>query len=162
MSGLTLAVVLQTSVLMTTAVSTDSYSAARKDSSESGRPMMILVGAQWCPACVDMKNNVMPVVKRRGLLRRVAFAHVDLDRQQKLGRQLTAGGPIPQLIMYRKTNDGWRRRTLIGGQSVETIASFIRQGVRANESAEKGNAQSRKPAKLQAKKAATPQRAQSI
>jgi thioredoxin-like negative regulator of GroEL len=136
-TGLTLAVVLQTSILMNTATAPDSYSAARTDSNRSGRPMVVLVGARWCPACVEMKDNVIPKVQRRGILRRVAFALVDVDRQQKLGRQLIADGPIPQVIMYRKTREGWRRRTLVGGQSVETLTAFIEDGIRRSEPAKK-------------------------
>ncbi|HLA84094.1 MAG TPA: thioredoxin family protein [Thermoguttaceae bacterium] len=130
MTGLTFAVVIQASVLLTT--TTNSYRDARQDCSENGRPMIVLVGAEWCPACVEMKNQVMPKVQRRGLLRKVAFAIVDLDRQKRLGRELTGGGPIPQVIMYRKTPAGWRLRRLIGGQSAETIATFINEGVQAN------------------------------
>ena len=96
---------------------------------DTGRPMVILVGADWCPACQTMKNDVVPQVKRRGLLGRVAYAVVNLDRQRDLGRQLVADGPIPQFIMYRKTREGWKRRRLIGGQNVETVEAFIKEGL---------------------------------
>jgi len=136
-TGFAFVLVLQTSILMTTTADAHPYSAARKNSNESGRPMIVLVGADWCPACVEMKNTVIPKVKRRGLLRRVAFAEVNVDRQQKLGRQLTDGGPIPQVIMYRKTRAGWRLRKLIGGQNVETVSAFIEEGIRLTEQPDK-------------------------
>ena len=63
------------------------------------------------------------------MLGRVAYAVVNLDRQNDLGRQLVAGGPIPQFIMYRKTREGWKRRRLVGGQSVETVEAFIKEGL---------------------------------
>jgi thioredoxin-like negative regulator of GroEL len=91
--------------------------------------MVILVGADWCPACQTMKNEVVPQVKRRGLLGRVAYAVVNLDRQKDLGQQLVADGPIPQFIMYRKTREGWKRRRLVGGQSAETVEAFIKEGL---------------------------------
>jgi thioredoxin-like negative regulator of GroEL len=125
-TSLTLATILQASIL---AVGADDYAAARRETADSGRPMVILVGADWCPACQTMKNNVVPQVKRRGMLGRVAYAVVNLDRQKDLGRQLVAGGPIPQFIMYRKTREGWKRRRLVGGQSVETVEAFINEGL---------------------------------
>ena len=45
-----------------------------------------------------------------------------------MSRQLIGGGPIPQLVMYRKTPRGWVRRVLVGGQSVETVEQFINEG----------------------------------
>ena len=135
MTGLTLAAMLHASILMTTSASgtQNAYNLARKECNDTGRPMIVLVGAKWCPACVDMKDHVVPKLRKRGLLRKVAFALVDLDRQKKLGHRLIQGGPIPQLIMYRKTKSGWRRQQLIGGQSVETAAAFIQEGIRLKE-----------------------------
>jgi hypothetical protein len=97
--------------------------------------MVILVGADWCPACVAMKNETVPAAKQRGLLKKVAYAVVNLDRQKELAQQLMADGPIPQFIMYRKTRDGWLRKKLIGGQSVETIEAFINEGVAMDDKA---------------------------
>jgi hypothetical protein len=31
--------------------------------------------------------------------------------------------------MFRKTSDGWMRRKLIGGQSVEEVQDFIKEGL---------------------------------
>ncbi|MBN1589624.1 MAG: thioredoxin family protein [Pirellulales bacterium] len=136
MNVLLLAAVLQTSIVSATA---DSYTAAHKEINKTGRPMIVLVGADWCPACVEMKNQVIPQVQRRGLLRKVAFAVVNLDRQKKLGRELTGGGPIPQVIMFRKTSDGWRRRKLIGGQSVQAVSTFIEEGIQLDRETKKSD-----------------------
>jgi thioredoxin-like negative regulator of GroEL len=125
-TSLTLATILQASII---AVGADDYAAARRETTDTGRPMVILVGADWCPACQTMKNEVVPQVKRRGLLGRVAYAVVNLDRQKDLGQQLVADGPIPQFIMYRKTRDGWKRRRLVGGQSAESVEAFIKEGL---------------------------------
>ena len=156
MTGLTLVAIVQASIIMTT--NTNSYSDARKDSDTTGRPMIVLVGAEWCPACVEMKNNVIPKMKRGGLLRKVAFAVVDLDRQKKLGRELTGGGPIPQIIMYRKTREGWRRRRLIGGQSVKTLSAFIEEGVRLGKESEKTKPQEKDKPEAKAQPSPKPHR----
>lgn len=129
MIGLTLATILQVSLMATGA---DTYADAHRKTTETGRPMLIMVGTDWCMPCQRMKNTVLPEVRKDGLLSAVSFAMVNPDRDQKLARQLTGGGPIPQLVMYRKTSNGWKRRKLVGGQSVSTVERFIRDGLTAD------------------------------
>ena len=130
MSTLTLVAIVQTAMLVG---STNNYTAAHKLTTETGRPLVVLVGAKWCPACQVMKKDVMPEVVRKGLYSRCVYTVVDLDEQRKLGQDLTQGGPIPQLIMFRKTSEGWSRRKLIGGQSVSTVVNFIDEGIKLDE-----------------------------
>ena len=81
MTSFALSAVLQLSLLSAGA---HTYADAHKDHSETGRPMVILVGAEWCPACVQMKNSVIPQVARRGVLQKVAYATVNADHQRSL------------------------------------------------------------------------------
>lgn len=129
MTGLTLSLVMQMALLGAAPNTEASYAQAHEITTKTGRPMLILVGAKWCPACVQMKNRVVPQLKRLGSLSEVSYAEVDLDRDRELGRLLTKGGPIPQLLMYRKTQMGWRLRRIIGGQTVENADRFIAEGV---------------------------------
>lgn len=138
--GLGATVVLQLALLATNG---ETYAEAHKTTSEKGCPLVVMVGATWCPACQQMKTTVLPEVKRRGILQRVAYAEVDLDEDRELGAELTDGGPIPQLLVYRKTQLGWRLKRLIGGQDVRTVEQFIAQGCEGD-----------KDAKAAAKKAA--------
>lgn len=128
MTGISLAAatILQASLLM----SAQPYKVAYQQMQDTGRPLVVLVGAEWCPHCVTMENSVMPQLARRGLLDKVAFSKVNTDRDGELARKLMRGGSIPQLVMYRKTADGWRRTGLIGGQSVEQVEAFIQQGLK--------------------------------
>ena len=67
------------------------------------------------------------------MLAKAAFAVVNIDHQRKLGRQLTGGGPVPQLVVYRRTPQGWKRRKLVVvGQSPGVVEAFIRQSVTPN------------------------------
>lgn len=141
MTSLTLAAVLQASLLAT---GNETYAEAHRQNQQTGQPIVVMVGADWCPACVMMKNSVINQVRQRGILRKVAFAMVNLDREQQLGQQLTAGGPIPQLIVYRQTEAGWKCQKLIGGQTVETVESFISSAVQATDT--KRPAQTPQPA----------------
>lgn len=144
-TGLTLSVAIQMALLGASPTTEASYARAHEMTAKTGRPLVVLVGAKWCPACVQMKNNVVPQLKRLGSLREVSYAEVDLDRDPELARLLTKGGPIPQLLMYRKTNMGWRLRRIIGGQSVENADRFISEGI-ALDRASKARRASLRPA----------------
>lgn len=138
MTGLSLALILQASF---TATGSETYAEARRVTTETGRPLVVMVGADWCPACQEMKQIVLPQVRQTGVLRRVVFAIVNLDHEKALGRRLTRGGPVPQLLMFRKSSDGWRLRRLVGCQSVDAVETFIDKGIKLDEAARK-----RKPA----------------
>ncbi len=114
----------------------ESYSAARQDTDKTGKPMVVMVSTDWCPPCQVMKRKILPRVRAHGLLRKVAFARVNPDKDAELANEITGGGPIPQLVMFRKTRKGWVRKTLVGGQSVETVEEFIKEGL-ASDKAEK-------------------------
>jgi thioredoxin-like negative regulator of GroEL len=106
-----------------------SYAAAHKLTAESGKPLVVLVGADWCPACRTMKQSVLPRLAREGGLSDVAFVTVDVDHESSLARKLMRGSSMPQLIMYTTTQKGWQRHELRGAQSPEAIARFLDQGV---------------------------------
>jgi thioredoxin-like negative regulator of GroEL len=135
------ATVIQCALALTgaEAVSADaeSYAEARRATIETGKPMVVMVSTDWCPPCQTMKKTVLPRVRERGLLRKVVFAMVNPDHDAKLAQELTGGGPIPQLVMFRKTADGWKRQKLIGGQSVETVEQFIKEGLAQDEAEKK-------------------------
>lgn len=121
MTGITLAAMLQLSVVSADA----SYAEAHRAMMETGRPMVILVGAEWCPACRTMKHEVTPEVTRGGGFKDATFAIVDTDEQPELAHKLMKGNSIPQLVVYRKTEKGWRTNRLIGAQSPEAVEQLV-------------------------------------
>ena len=123
MTSLTLATLLHVSVA---AVGTQSYADAHRVTTKTGKPMLVMVSAEWCGACKQMEKAVLPQLKKRGLLKKVSFAIVNADRQKTLANKLTRGGSIPQLVMYRRSGKGWLRRRLVGGQnSLDLLAHPI-------------------------------------
>lgn len=114
-----------------------SYSEAHRVTTETGKPMVVMVSTDWCQPCQVMKKTILPRVRERGLLRKVVLALVNPDRDRELAQQLTGGGPVPQLVMFRKTSDGWRRQKLVGGQSVEAVEQFIKEGLAQDEAEKK-------------------------
>lgn len=101
------------------------YADAYKQTVETGKPLVVLVGASWCPACQSMKTSIMPTVAAQGGLDKVAFAYVNTDQQKELAGKLMEGGLIPQLVMFEKTDNGWKQTRLVGAQSVSAVVSFV-------------------------------------
>jgi thioredoxin-like negative regulator of GroEL len=140
MTSMLLAATIHTAMMIAGAdagaTTKDTYADARQTTSSTGKPMVVMVSTDWCPPCQVMKKVVMPRVREHGLLRKVAFALVNPDRDRELARQLIGNGPIPQLVMFRKKGDGWVQKSLVGGQSVEAVEDFIKEGL-VNDDAEK-------------------------
>lgn len=109
----------------------DTYEAAYKTMQETGKPLVVLIGADWCPACQTMKTSVMPKLESSGKLKDVAFATVNTDHQDRIARGMMKGNLIPQLVIYTKTNDGWKLERLVGGQSVEVVEKFLAKNAKS-------------------------------
>jgi thioredoxin-like negative regulator of GroEL len=133
MTTFALSVILQASVVATTG---QSYSEAFARSYYTGQPLIVLLGADWCPGCVKMKEFVLPEVARAGGLRGVSFAYVDIDRQPQLASKLSRGNSIPQLIRFERRGESWESQLLTGAHSAGKVAAFIQGGPDENKTAE--------------------------
>lgn len=122
MTTLIVSALLQASVL---GAPEQDYAAAVQQSVQSGRPLLVLLGADWCPACKVMRNSTIPAVAEKGGLEAVVFTYVDVDQNPELTAQLARGSSIPQLIRFEKKAGKWNARHMIGGNSVQKVASFI-------------------------------------
>jgi thioredoxin-like negative regulator of GroEL len=118
-------IVLQISAVT---VGAHEYKNAYEQAEKTGQPLVVLVGADWCPACQTMKQSVIPQLAKQGALSKVSFAMVNTDRDHALAGKLMQGGSIPQLVMFRKSGGVWQRQQLTGAQSAGDTASFINQG----------------------------------
>ncbi len=105
---------------------TQDYATAFKQTEDTGKPLVVLVGADWCPGCRTMKYSTLPQVEKKGALSKVAFAHVNTDQDGSLAGKLMKGGSIPQLVMFQKKADGtWTRKQLTGAQSPSSVEAFL-------------------------------------
>jgi thioredoxin-like negative regulator of GroEL len=132
---LTFVAMLYASVAATGA---ETYAEAHRETAETGKPLVVMVGTDWCGPCQQMKKTVLPEVMQQEVFKKVSFATVNADREAELAKTLTGGGPVPQLVMYRQTRFGWKRRKLVGGQTVQSVQQFIQEGVAQNEAEKKG------------------------
>ncbi len=108
---------------------TPSYGDAYRTHAATGRPMLVLVTADWCPACVTMKHGALKNLASNGKFKDVEYCIVDRDREGPLAFRLMQGTRIPQLILFEKSETGWKRMQLTGLQSETSIQSFVRPAI---------------------------------
>lgn len=94
---------------------------------EGGKPMLIMVTADWCPACQKLKSGPIASMIRQGKLNAVSFTIIDVDRQPAMARKLMKTGVVPQLILFKHRDGKIQRRQLIGGQPASRITELIEQ-----------------------------------
>jgi thioredoxin-like negative regulator of GroEL len=121
-----MAALLQTSIL---GASPLSYEQAFEENAKTGKPLVVLVGAEWCGACRVMKSQTLPQIVGDDVFKQVAFTVVDSDKQGEIARQVTGGGSIPQLVMFHREGNGWRQEKLVGAQSPRAVLQFLRRGI---------------------------------
>ncbi|MEM1227388.1 MAG: thioredoxin family protein [Planctomycetota bacterium] len=105
------------------------YTLAYKKSVEEQKPLMVVVGAEWCPACKVLKTTTIANMEQTGELDSVSVAVVDRDAEPELAKKLMKDEKmIPQIILYHKSSDGrWNRRRLTGYQPVQPVRSLLRR-----------------------------------
>ena len=107
-------------VQIPTAEPTAPYREAYDRAMSSGRPLVVLVGASWCPPCRLAKARIA-VVENGG----VEYAYVDYDRERKQATQIMAGRRgVPHLAVWTRSRfSRWTVKHYVGVQS----AAFYRQ-----------------------------------
>ncbi len=122
MMQLTLNLLLQVAAI---GASGHDYATAYRETAKSGRPLVVLIGADWCPGCQQMKTTALPELKKSGEQGKISFAYVNADHESDLAGKLMRGSSIPQLVLYQKTDTGWKRQQLTGAQSISDIRAFL-------------------------------------
>lgn len=108
------------------------YATAYQQSQQSDKPLMVIVSAQWCPACHTLKDTTIKDLEASGQLSEVNVAVVDRDAEPELAQKLMRGQMVPQIIMFSKTSTGrWERSQLTGYQSQGPVRQLIRAAVSA-------------------------------
>ena len=125
MAGIILAVLIQVSVLPS---QSSTFQQAYRQSMHTGRPLVVLLGADWCHGCRVMSTKILPTIAKAGGLANVEFVYINIDHQRRLVEKLTRSKAIPQLICFRKTPAGWERRCLTGAHGVKEVNRFINIG----------------------------------
>ena len=132
MTGLALGFMMQTVLL---AAGPQTYDEAYKQAETNGQPILVLVGADWCPGCRTMKGAVLPKLQAGGKLKSVNLAQVDTDASATLAAHLMRGNSIPQLIVFAKTEKGWHREQITGATSEAAVEQLIKRAFDAQAAA---------------------------
>ena len=74
-----------------------------------------------------MKQTTIPQLMQKESFKDFHYSTVDLDKEEKLARELIGQRGVPQLIMFEKLDGKWVRRYLRGAQSVATVEAFVAQ-----------------------------------
>ncbi len=140
MTGLAAGILLQMALLTTSA---QPYDQALTSAKADGQPLLVLIGADWCPGCRTMKHSVLAGMEQRGRLKDVNYAVIDADRDAALARQMMRGNSIPQVIVFSKTADGWHREQVTGAVSEGHVQGML---ARATAAAKKSTEAAAQPA----------------
>jgi thiol:disulfide interchange protein len=103
------------------------YEAAYRKAQEERKPLVVLVGADWCAACKTMKADTIVPMKRAGDLNEVVFTQLDKDAQPELANQVMQGKVLPQLVVFCESESGWKRFSLTGMQSERRVKELLRK-----------------------------------
>jgi thioredoxin-like negative regulator of GroEL len=106
------------------------YAEAYRDSVSKQKPLLVVVGAPWCPACNSLKDSTILPMAETGELDGVSLAMINRDEDPELAQKLTGGEPlIPQIILYTPEQGKWKRQKLMGFQSKQPIRSLLRRAL---------------------------------
>ncbi len=103
------------------------YDAAYRKAQEEKKPLVVLVGANWCAACRTMKTETISPMSTAGDLKGVVFTQVDKDVQPEIAQQVMQGNTLPQIVVFCEGAQGWKRFSLTGMQSERRVKELIRK-----------------------------------
>ena len=101
------------------------YEAAYQKAQEEHKPLLIVVGADWCAACKTLKAQTIDPMQTSGKLQDVVLTIVDKDSRPELAQQLMQGNSLPQLVVFAKGKDGWKKFSLSGIQSEKRVQELL-------------------------------------
>jgi thiol:disulfide interchange protein len=108
-----------------------SYEAAYQKAQEEKKPLVVLVGAEWCPACKTMKVETIETMKKAGELQEVVYTQLDKDAHPELADQVMQGSTLPQIVVFSESESGWKRFSLTGLQTPRRVKELIRKASEA-------------------------------
>jgi thiol:disulfide interchange protein len=94
-----------------------SYEEAMQQAEKEKKPILILVGAKWCASCEVMKRDTIEPMKADGELKDVVVTYIDKDERPELAQQLMKGETLPQIVVFSKEAEQWKRLSLTGMQT---------------------------------------------
>ncbi len=105
-----------------------SYAMAYEKSITEKKPLVVVVSAEYCPACHVLKDTTIKSMEQNGELDDCSVVVIDRDADPELAKQLMAGEKmVPQIIVFSQSDTGrWKRLKLTGFQPAQPVRSLIR------------------------------------
>lgn len=103
------------------------YDSAYAQAEKEKKPLLVLVGADWCPSCQVMKKETLEPMKGAGELNDVVVTIVDKDARPELAEQLMRGKTLPQVVVFTQDGQGWKRFSLTGMQTPSRIRELLKR-----------------------------------
>jgi thiol-disulfide isomerase/thioredoxin len=101
------------------------YEDACLKAAREGKPLVVIVSAEWCAACVDLKQNVIEPMKK-GELKDAVVVVVDYDKQPNEAAKNMKGEKLPQVAIYR-FKKAWERVHEVGKLSRSRIVELLKK-----------------------------------
>lgn len=104
--------------------------AAQDKSAQSGKPLIVVCGAEWCGPCKTLEKWMQsdPVVKP--VTDKFIYFHIDVDKQKEVYQTFTkkypppnGGGSIPMIFVLK--SDGKLLDTMVGIKQQKGMADFF-------------------------------------
>ena len=81
-----------------------SYEAAYRKAQDERKLLVVLVGADWCPACKTLKADTIGPMKQAGEFDEVVYTQLDKDAQPELANQVMQGKACRNWWFFAKAN----------------------------------------------------------
>lgn len=91
------------------------------------KALMIFIGARWCASCQVMKRDTMGPMQESGDLKELVVVYIDKDERPELAEQLMKGETLPQVVLFNKEKENWKRFSLTGMQNKSRIGELLQK-----------------------------------
>ena len=95
------------------------YRQARQQAIQARKPLVVLLGAEWCPAC---KEAWVPAqrIGRIGI-----YTYLDVDKSPEIARQVGTD-TVPKVVIYYPIGEKWTVRTIVGLAEIVKHAAIVK------------------------------------
>jgi len=113
------------------------YSEAYKLFHKERKPLVVVIGADWCHGCVLMKKDTIIPMHNSGEFKDCILTTVDVDKDSKLVEQLLAVDGktkqtirvYPQIVVFAYKQDECKKFNLVGRHFRSKVVEFIKKSL---------------------------------
>ena len=101
-----------------------SYNTALSEAKKSGKPMIVVFSAAWCPPCQAMKKDVYPSAEVKAYHDKFVWAYLDVDEaSNEAAMKQFAVSPIPHIQFVSASGKAIDKQ--IGGTDAASFAKTL-------------------------------------